>query len=274
MRISEGVRQEIYEKQIKAIKQIRENMRELNDEVIDSLERVNTDSMGFPPSIWVKNTGKKFTGDIEIFNKNIGEIIPICYGDVVQRDDEKEFVYYLGDDLMYRLSIEIPEVNYTIFLLGDVDGVMDQPPENLDAKLVSLWKKNDFIRTSHNSEIDVTGGMDLKLIRASEIAKKVDNVWFINGNYPERIIQLIRTGSTIGLKLIQAITMDYRQVTTATFEKYMSDAVKHLEKHDPTQSEMMEEMCLLVDKEDNVIGTMSKLDCHYEKVIDIGYLAS
>ena len=102
---------------------------------------------------------------------------------------------------MYRLSIEIPEVNYTIFLLGDVDGVMDQPPENLDAKLVSLWKKNDFIRTSHNSEIDVTGGMDLKLIRASEIAKKVDNVWFINGNYPERIIQLIRTGSTIGTKI-------------------------------------------------------------------------
>ena len=43
----------------------------------------------------------------------------------------------------------------------------------------------------------------------------------------------------------------------------MSDAIKHLEKHDPAQSEMMEEMCLLVDKEDNVIGTMSKLDCHF-----------
>ena len=43
----------------------------------------------------------------------------------------------------------------------------------------------------------------------------------------------------------------------------MSDAIKHLEKHDPAQSEMMEEMCLLVDKEDNVVGTMSKLDCHF-----------
>ena len=46
----------------------------------------------------------------------------------------------------------------------------------------------------------------------------------------------------------------------------MSDAIKHLEKHDPAQSEMMEEMCLLVDKEDNVIGTMSKLDCHFGAV--------
>jgi len=201
MRISEGVRQEVYEKQIKAIKQIRENMRELNDEVIDSLERVNIDSMGFPPSIWAKNTGKKFTGDIEIFNKNIGEIIPICYGDVVQRDDEKEFGILSGDDLMYRLSIEIPEVNYTIFLLGDVDGVMDKPPDNLDANLISTWKKYDSIRTSHNSEVDVTGGMDLKLMRASEIANKIDNVWFLNGNNPERILQLVRTGTTIGTKI-------------------------------------------------------------------------
>ena len=34
----------------------------------------------------------------------------------------------------------------------------------------------------------------------------------------------------------------------------MSDAIKHLEKHDPEQSEMMEEMCLLVDKEDNAVS--------------------
>ena len=43
----------------------------------------------------------------------------------------------------------------------------------------------------------------------------------------------------------------------------MSDASKQLGKHDPQQSEMMEEMCLLVDKEDNVIGTKSKLKCHF-----------
>ena len=43
----------------------------------------------------------------------------------------------------------------------------------------------------------------------------------------------------------------------------MSDASEQLGKHDPAQSEMMEEMCLLVDKEDNVIGTKSKLECHF-----------
>lgn len=43
----------------------------------------------------------------------------------------------------------------------------------------------------------------------------------------------------------------------------MSDASKKLGKLDPQQSTMMEEMCLLVDKGDNVIGTKSKLDCHF-----------
>ena len=201
MKISEGINHDINDKQIKAVKQIREDMRELNNEVIDSLKRVNLNSTGFPPSIWAKNIGKEFIGDISIFEKKLGEIIPICFGDVVERDDEKEFGILSGDDLMYRLSIEIPDVNFTIFLLGDVDGVMDKPPDNSDAELVPIWNSNDSIRTSHNSEVDVTGGMDLKLMRASEIAKKIDNVWFLNGDRPERILQLVRTGSTIGTKI-------------------------------------------------------------------------
>ncbi|MGB1435490.1 MAG: isopentenyl phosphate kinase [Candidatus Thalassarchaeaceae archaeon] len=201
MKISEGINHEIYEKQIKAVKQIRDDMKELNNEVIDSLKKVNLHSVGFPPSIWAMNTGKDFIGNIDIFEKEIGEMIPICFGDVVQRDDENEFGILSGDDLMYRLSMEIPEVNFTVFLLGDVDGVMDKPPDNLDANLIPTWKKYDSIRTSHNSEVDVTGGMDLKLLRASEIANKIENVWFLNGNNPERILQLVRTGSTIGTKI-------------------------------------------------------------------------
>ena len=201
MKISEGINHDIRDKQIKAVKQIRENMRELNNEVIDSLKKVNLNSIGFPPSIWAKNIGKEFTGDISIFEKKLEGEIPICFGDVVDRDDEKEFGILSGDDLMYRLSIEIPDVNFTIFLLGDVDGVMDKPPDNSDAKLISNWKNNDSIQTSHNSDVDVTGGMDLKLMRASEIAEKIDNVWFLNGNRPERILQLVRTGSAIGTKI-------------------------------------------------------------------------
>lgn len=201
MKISDGIIPEIYEKQIIAINQIRDDMKELNDEVRDSLQKVDLESNRYSPSDWATNTGKDFIGNIEMFKKEKGEKIPISYGDVVQKNDEKEFGILSGDDLMYRISREIPNVIYTIFLLGDVDGVMDNPPRHHNATLVPVWSKYDSIITLHNSKIDVTGGMDLKLMRASEIAKKIENVWFINGNNPERILELIRTGTTIGTKI-------------------------------------------------------------------------
>ena len=40
-----------------------------------------------------------------------------------------------------------------------------------------------------------------------------------------------------------------------------------LDSHDSIQTEMMGEMCIVVDKEDMVTGTESKLNCHKNKGI-------
>ncbi len=45
---------------------------------------------------------------------------------------------------------------------------------------------------------------------------------------------------------------------------YMVYSDQPLESHDKAQQKMMDEMCLLVDKNDEVIGTKSKLECHYK----------
>ena len=47
--------------------------------------------------------------------------------------------------------------------------------------------------------------------------------------------------------------------------RQMPNDQSKLSNHDDSQSEMMSEMCLLVDHEDNVTGTMSKLDCHHKE---------
>ncbi len=202
MNIANGINHEFHEQQINAVKEIRSNMMELNDEVINSLKELGLDAIGYPPSKWAKGTGKDFTGNLDMFETNNNDKIPICFGDVVDRDDEYEFGILSGDDLMYRISMEIPNVKYTIFLLGDVDGVLTNPPNNTNAKLIEKYTKNDIITTFHSSDIDVTGGIDLKLLRAFEISKKIDNVWFLNGKRCDRIIQLIRTGTTLGTKII------------------------------------------------------------------------
>ena len=42
----------------------------------------------------------------------------------------------------------------------------------------------------------------------------------------------------------------------------MSTREVDLDGHDSSQLQMMDEMCLLVDSEDRVIGSETKLDCH------------
>ncbi len=48
----------------------------------------------------------------------------------------------------------------------------------------------------------------------------------------------------------------------------MSTREVDLDGHDSSQLQMMDEMCLLVDSEDRVIGSETKLDC----TLKVGYL--
>jgi len=202
MNIGKGIDKNNENAQRKAVKKIRKDMLELNSHVVESMENLNLNVVVHPPSRWAKGIGINFKGDITIFEKESNRLIPVCFGDVVDREDGFEFGILSGDDLMYRLSLEIPDVKYTIFLLGDVEGVMDLPPTNPNAKILKIWSKHKFVKTNHNSDIDVTGGIDLKLDRAARISKHVSEVWFLDGRNPNRIIELIRDGETIGTKII------------------------------------------------------------------------
>ena len=46
----------------------------------------------------------------------------------------------------------------------------------------------------------------------------------------------------------------------------MADANGALSGHDGIQAEMMDERCILVDSDDSVLGSESKLTCHYRAV--------
>ncbi|MFQ3360468.1 MAG: isopentenyl phosphate kinase [Candidatus Thalassarchaeaceae archaeon] len=200
--IAGGINKSRVEEQLMAVKEIRKNMLELNREIISSLKDNSIDAKGFAPSKWATGAGMDFSGDMTIFERGIDDPIPICFGDVVDRKDSFQFGILSGDDLMCRISIEIPNIDYSIFLLGDVGGVLDLPPNNKDARIMETWSNDDPIITYHETKIDVTGGINLKLNRASIISKFVEEVWFIDGRKPDRILELIRKGTTIGTKII------------------------------------------------------------------------
>ena len=200
--LSHGLRKDFSEQQREAVKIVRSDMRELSSLVSKSLRDRGIETVTFPPSDWAKNTGDSFEGDVSIFDSFPSNVVPITFGDVVHVDGGAEFGILSGDDLMARISIEIPSVTHCVFLLGDAEGMMDKPPHLEGSKLIKLWKSGEIVETEHNSEQDVTGGIELKAERASLISKKVEEVWFINGNCPERLSELLTDGTTIGTKIV------------------------------------------------------------------------
>ncbi|MBK70022.1 MAG: hypothetical protein CMB53_01295 [Euryarchaeota archaeon] len=201
--LSEGVKEEISEEQRGAVVQVRADMIELCGFVMRSLEGRGLECKSLPPSNWATGTGSDFSGSLQGFIESSQSEVMVTFGDVVEKDDHSEFGILSGDDLMARLSIEIPGVEYSIFLLGDSPGMMDMPPNMDGAELLDVWSPGIDAETFHNTEEDVTGGIELKARRAAEIARHVPNVWFIDGREPSRVVDLVVDGLLpIGTKIL------------------------------------------------------------------------
>ena len=189
------------EEQVEAVREIRSDMRELNGLVIQKMAEGGLECSGHPPSDWAKGTGARFTGDVSIFERESMDPIPVTFGDVVDTGDKSRFGILSGDDLMLRLSTEL-EVTHSIFLIGDSEGVLTGPPDEDGSELITHLGPNTKINRRHEVDIDVTGGIGLKIDRALEIAKLVGEVWIIDGREPDRVLELLTSGETIGTKIL------------------------------------------------------------------------
>ena len=180
--------------QAEAIKLVRQDMDKLHKYVLDSLGSLPVYS--HPPRDFVKNTGGSFIGDLNQFTT---PGIHVTFGDVVDCEAPADFGILSGDDLMLRLSNELPDVNFSIFAMGGTPGVMTDSTS--DSTLIPRLTSDTHFAGLHNEEIDVTGGIFLKVERAFDIAKSVENVWFIDGHHPKRIIEIVNSGDTIGTRI-------------------------------------------------------------------------
>ena len=102
---------------------------------------------------------------------------------------------------MLRLSTEL-QVTHSIFLIGDSEGVLTGPPDESDSELITQLGPDTKVKGEHDVEIDVTGGIGLKIDRARKIASDVEEVWILDGRCPERVVELLRTGETRGTKIL------------------------------------------------------------------------
>ena len=100
---------------------------------------------------------------------------------------------------MLRLSVELPDVTHVIFAMGDTPGLMTKPGPT--GELIPIWNSEIGFTGDHTEEIDVTGGIFLKAERAEAISNHVDQVWFIDGIHPSRILDIVQNGHTLGTRI-------------------------------------------------------------------------
>ena len=178
--------------QLEAVEHVRKDMLKLNAIVLSELKQVGLNALSHPPHEWASNLGPGFLGNLDRFQSDDVGVVHVSFGDVVDVDEDRQFGILSGDDIVARLSIELPDIESLVFAMGGVDGLLKVPPHIATEKdLIERWSPDVSYEGLHQADIDVTGGIGLKIQRGHLVACNGVSVHLINGEYPTRILDLV-----------------------------------------------------------------------------------
>lgn len=163
---------------------VKNSMIELNKIILDSFLKNKLNPYCLPPTDFMtgdKPMTKKVK-EIEKISKS--GLIPVTFGDALWYGQNKTFILS-GDKIMTHLA-KILKPKLCIFALNE-DGVYS----DLKSKKLIHELKEEHPSISEN-KMDVTGGMTRKIEEAYKISKMGMNVFFVNGNKPERIVKAVK----------------------------------------------------------------------------------
>jgi len=163
---------------------VKNSMIELNKIILDIFTKNKLNPYSIPPTDFMSGNKPIIKKIKEIEKIAESELIPITYGDALWYGSKKTYILS-GDKIMTYLS-KILKPRLVIFALNE-DGVYS----DLKTKKLIYEIKGEKPKISEN-KMDVTGGMTRKIEEATNIAKLGMNVFFVNGNKPERIVKAIK----------------------------------------------------------------------------------
>ena len=163
---------------------VKNSMIELNKIILDAFLKNKSNPYCLPPTDFMSG-GKPIINKIKEIEKiaNAG-LIPITFGDALWYGHKKTYILS-GDKIMTHLS-KILKPRLCIFVLNE-DGLYSDLKSK---KLIRELKGENPIISKNN--MDVTGGMTRKVEEATNISKMGMDVFFVNGNKPERIVKAIK----------------------------------------------------------------------------------
>ncbi len=169
---------------LRGVSIVKNSMIELNKIILDSFLKNKLNPYCLPPTDFMtgnKPISKKVK-EIEKISKS--GLIPVTFGDALWYGQNKTFILS-GDKIMTYLA-KILKPKLCIFVLNE-DGVY----ADLKSKELIHELKGEHPSISEN-KMDVTGGMTRKIEESSQISKMGMNVFFVNGNKPERIVKAVK----------------------------------------------------------------------------------
>ena len=163
---------------------VKNSMIELNKIILDSFLKNRLNPYCLPPTDFMTRNKPitKKVKEVEKISKS--GLIPVTFGDALWYGQNKTFILS-GDKIMTHFA-KILKPKLCIFALNE-DGVYS----DLKSKKLIHELKGERPSISEN-KMDVTGGMTRKIEEASKIAKMEMNVFFVNGNKPERIVKAVK----------------------------------------------------------------------------------
>ena len=169
---------------------VKNSMIELNKIILDLMLKNKLNPYSLPPTDFMSGNKPipKKVKEIEKIAKT--GLIPVTYGDALWYGQSKSFILS-GDKIMTHLA-KILKPRLCVFVLNE-DGLYS----DLKSKKLIHELKGQRPLISQN-KMDVTGGMTRKVEEASKISKMGMDVFFVNGNKPERIVKAVKNGKFEG----------------------------------------------------------------------------
>ena len=175
---------------LRGVSVVKNSMVELNKIILDCFVKNRLNPYCLPPTDFMNGDKPIQNKILEIKKIAQSGLIPITYGDALWYGNKKSYI--LSGDRIMSIIAKSLRPRLSIFVLN-VDGLYS----DLRVKKLIYKMKDDHV-SIQDIPMDVTGGMSRKVQEATRIAKMGLQVFFANGNKPERIVNAVQKNSFEG----------------------------------------------------------------------------
>ena len=181
---------------LRGVATVKNSMIDLNKIILYSLLKNKLNPYCLPPTDFMSGN-KPIPKKIQEIKQIAGSgLIPVTYGDALWYGNKKTYILS-GDKIMTHLA-KILKPRLCIFALNEDGLYSDLKSKKLIHELDSQQQQQQHLSIPGNKMPDVTGGMTRKVEESLKISKMGLDVFFVNGNQPQRITKAIRDGKLKG----------------------------------------------------------------------------